>query len=63
MSDSDLLDDFEEHIPSTKDERTLAMLSHLSTFAGYVIPFGNIIAPLVIWQVKKDESSYVAESR
>jgi len=28
---------------------------HLSTFAGYVVPFGNIIAPLVLWVMKKDE--------
>lgn len=31
------------------------MLCHLSTFAGYVIPFGNIIAPLIIWIMKKEE--------
>jgi len=33
-----------------------AMFCHLSTFAILVIPsFGNIIAPLVIWLIKKDE--------
>lgn len=40
---------------STKDERTWAMLCHLSTLAGFVIPFGNIAGPLVIWLIKKDE--------
>lgn len=45
---------------ATKDERTLAMFSHLLGFAGYVVPFGNLIGPLVVWQVKKDESAYVA---
>ena len=43
----------------TQDERTYAMLAHLLAFTGYVIPFGNIIAPLVVWQVKKDQSAYV----
>lgn len=38
-----------------KDEKMWAMLCHLSTFAGYVIPFGNIIAPLLIWIMKKEE--------
>jgi uncharacterized Tic20 family protein len=31
------------------------MLCHLSALAGYVIPFGNIIGPLIIWQIKKNE--------
>ena len=44
----------------TKDERTLAMVAHLLAFAGYVVPFGNIIGPLVVWQIKKDQSAYVA---
>ncbi len=39
----------------SKDERMWAMLCHLSTFAGYMVPFGNIIAPLVLWVMKKDE--------
>lgn len=38
-----------------RDEKMWAMLCHLSTFAGYVIPFGNIIAPLLIWIMKKEE--------
>jgi len=44
---------------TTQDERLWAMLCHLSAFAGYLIPFGNIIGTLVIWLVKKDESAYV----
>jgi uncharacterized Tic20 family protein len=31
------------------------MLCHLSALAGYIIPFGNIIAPVIIWQIKKTE--------
>ncbi len=31
------------------------MLCHLSALAGYIIPFGNIIGPLIIWQIKKNE--------
>jgi uncharacterized Tic20 family protein len=44
---------------SHKEERQWAMFSHFGTFAAFVIPFGNIIVPLVIWQIKKNESSYV----
>ena len=44
-----------------KEERQWAMLSHLGTFSACLIPFGNIIVPLVIWQVKKGESSFTVE--
>jgi uncharacterized Tic20 family protein len=41
---------------SSCDERTWAMLCHLSTFAGLLgVPFGNILGPLLAWLVKKDE--------
>ncbi|MEE4312409.1 MAG: DUF4870 domain-containing protein [candidate division KSB1 bacterium] len=41
--------------PPSKDEKMWAMLCHVSTIIGFVIPFGNILAPLVIWLIKKDE--------
>jgi uncharacterized Tic20 family protein len=44
---------------SEKDARTWAMLCHIGAFAGYIIPFGHIIAPLIIWLIKKDESPFV----
>jgi len=31
------------------------MFCHLSTLCGYVMPFGNILGPLVVWLIKKDE--------
>lgn len=43
----------------SKDERTFGMLCHLSALAGFLVPFGNIIAPLVIWLVKKQEMPFV----
>jgi uncharacterized Tic20 family protein len=46
----------------TQDDRTWGMLAHLSTFIGLVIPFGTVIAPLVIWLVKKDQSAFIAEN-
>lgn len=36
-----------------------AMVCHLSALIGYIIPFGNIIAPLVIWLVKRNQSEYI----
>ena len=40
-------------------DKTMGMLCHLAAFAGYIIPFGNIIGPLVIWLTKKDQSAYI----
>jgi uncharacterized Tic20 family protein len=43
----------------SSDEKNWAMFCHLSTFVGAIVPFGNIIAPLVIWLLKKEESEFV----
>ena len=36
------------------EERTLAALTHLSGLAGYIIPLGGVIVPIIIWVVKSD---------
>jgi len=36
------------------EERTLAALTHLSGLTGYVIPFGGVLVPIIIWVVKSD---------
>ena len=41
------------------DAKTWGMLCHLGALAGYVIPFGNIVGPLIAWQIKKDTSEFV----
>lgn len=42
--------------PSDSRARTWNMLCHLSALAGLVgIPFGNILGPLIVWQIKKNE--------
>ena len=42
-------------------ERQWALICHLSALCGYFIPFGNLIAPIVIWSMKKDEFPMVDE--
>ena len=41
------------------DERTWAILVHASAFAGLFVPFGNILAPLLVWLIKREESEFV----
>ena len=45
----------------TKDEKTWAMLCHFSSFAGLIFPFGNFLAPLIIWLIKKEEMPFVED--
>ncbi len=43
----------------TAEAKQWAMFAHLSALVGYLIPFGSIIGPLVIWQIKKNEMPFV----
>lgn len=43
----------------TKNDKTLAALTHLSTLSQYFIPFGNFIFPIIIWSSKKDKSEFI----
>ena len=45
-------------VPSN-EEKQWALFAHLSALIGYIIPFGSIIGPLIIWQVKKNEMPFV----
>lgn len=43
------------------DERQWGMFAHLAALVGFIIPFGNLIGPLVVWQMKKDTMPFVAD--
>ena len=42
-------------------QNTNAFLIHISAFAGFVFPFGQIITPLIAWQTLKDRSPLLDE--
>ena len=44
---------------STKNDNNTAFLLHLSAFFGYMVPFGAIVGPLVIWEINKGKSDFV----
>ncbi|WIV67268.1 DUF4870 domain-containing protein [Natrialbaceae archaeon AArc-T1-2] len=46
----------------TSDDRTWGILTHAAAFAGFLIPFGNVLGPLLVWAIKKDESRFVDEN-
>jgi len=41
------------------DERQWAMFAHLSALIGFILPFGNLIGPLIIWLMKKETMPFV----
>ena len=43
----------------TQNDKNYSSITHLSGFAGWFFPFGNIIAPLVMWAAKKNDSTYI----
>ena len=43
----------------SQQERTWGMVCHLAALAGYIIPFGNVVGPLAIWLLKKDQFWFV----
>ncbi len=46
--------------PAAADgQNTWAMLCHLTSLSGYFVPLGNILGPLIIWLVKKDQMPLV----
>ena len=44
-----------------KDINQQAMFIQLSAFAGYIIPLGSLIVPLILWQVWKQKDPYIDE--
>ncbi|MGK0297924.1 MAG: putative Tic20 family protein [Gammaproteobacteria bacterium] len=50
--------DSEVKLPD-KDARNWAMICHLAGLAGFVIPFGNVLGPLVVWAIKKDDHQFI----
>ena len=49
----------EQTSPVDKDQRLWATFCHLAAFSGFLIPLGNILGPLIIWLIKKDEMAFV----
>src|SRR5688572_13352953 len=41
--------------PTTESVNQWAMFLHLSTLAGLLVPYAGLVAPIVIWQIKKKE--------
>ena len=43
----------------TTNQKNIGTLIHLSTFSKYLFPFGNFIAPLILWSAQKRNSAFI----
>ena len=56
MSDSQL------PLPTPSSQvRQWAMFCHFAAFLGLIFPFGNLLGPLILWQLKKDADPFIDE--
>jgi uncharacterized Tic20 family protein len=44
-----------------EDDRTWGSLSHLTALSGLIIPFGSVLAPLIIWRTRGRRASFVGD--
>lgn len=47
--------------PPSNEERTWALLGHLSALSAFVTGFGGIIGPLIVWLIKRDSMPFAAD--
>src|SRR4029453_7618357 len=50
-------------IPIAPEDRGLASMTHLSGLAGYIIPLGGVLVPIIIWLVKSNHPVISAIAR
>lgn len=49
-----------EASPASGGDNTMAMLCHLLSLLGFIgVPLGNIVGPLIVWLMKKDDDPFV----
>lgn len=48
-----------EYKPWGMEENVFIMLMHLSQLTGFIIPFGGLILPIVMWATNKDQSENI----
>ena len=54
------MNDSQMPVPTPSYEvRQGAMLCHLAAFLGFVFPFGSVVGPLILWQMKKELDPFI----
>lgn len=50
----------QDNVPS-QEVRQWAMFCHFAAFFGLVFPFGHLLGPLIVWQIKKEQDPFIDE--
>jgi uncharacterized Tic20 family protein len=63
MSENDTPSTPTPSVPATlsNDERTWALIGHLSAFSAFVTGIGCILGPLIVWLIKRDTLPFAGE--
>ena len=48
-------------VPVSSDERTWALIGHLSAFSFFITGVGCVLGPLVVWLIKRDTLPFAAD--
>ena len=59
MNLPETLDNDPNFRPWNMEIHSFCMLMHLSQFAGYIVPLGGIILPIIMWTTNKDKSPLI----
>ncbi len=54
-----MTEDLEPVTTPDKDARQWAMFCHFAAFLGMIFPFGNLLGPLIVWQLKRETAAFV----
>ncbi len=52
---------YKKDMESSLNLKQWTLLAHLSGFVGFIFPLGNILGPLIIWLLKKEQSQLLEE--
>ncbi|MDN6856659.1 DUF4870 domain-containing protein [Pseudomonas sp. CAN2814] len=55
MSDEVLV----QQLQPSQEARQWAMFCHFAAFLGFIFPFGNLLGPLIVWQIKRESDPFV----
>ena len=54
------MNDHQSPVPTLSYEvRQAAMLCHFAAFLGFVFPFGSVVGPLILWQIKREKDGFI----
>lgn len=55
------MNDVSEEVAATpgQEARQWAMFCHFAAFIGLVFPFGSLLGPLIVWQLKRESDPFV----